>query len=291
MVRPLAPVNRRTVAVVASLATCTAATAAWPLRPAGTPAPVQPLLIAVAWVTFALAAWLVLRLDQRRAVPLIIAGAIVLPVVAGLGPPRSSDDLYRYMWDGRVQAAGIDPYRFAPAAPDLVGLRDDELWPARSAWCVPAGAVDEATGEPLTPGCTLINRPWVHTIYPPAAQWIFRAVVAASPTRAPAPSRSLTRSMCRSMCRCRSPPACSRSRPPCCSSSASGGGARIQDGRRCGPGARWSRSRPAATLTSMWRRPGSPRPGCSSWPRRPRRGRPASRRPAERCSAWPSRRR
>ena len=185
MVRLLAPVNRRTVAVVALLATLAAMLAVWPFRPAGTPASVQPLLIAVAWVTFALAAWLVLRLDQRRAVPLIIAGAIVLPVVAGLGPPRSSDDLYRYVWDGRVQAAGIDPYRFAPAAPDLVGLRDDDLWPTRSAWCVPAGAVDEATGEPMRPGCTLINRPWVHTIYPPAAQWIFRAVEAASPTRAP----------------------------------------------------------------------------------------------------------
>jgi hypothetical protein len=114
-------------------------------------------------------------------------------LLAGLGPPRSSDDLYRYLWDGRVQAAGINPYRYVPAAPELAGLRDDVLWPDRSRWCIPPGTTPPATTgagiEPgptagsgaLVPGCTLINRPMVPTIYPPVAQAFFRAVHHLSP--------------------------------------------------------------------------------------------------------------
>ena len=33
--------------------------------------------------------------------------------------PDLSDDLYRFVWDGRVAAAGISPYRFAPDTPEL----------------------------------------------------------------------------------------------------------------------------------------------------------------------------
>jgi hypothetical protein len=45
-----------------------------------------------------------------------------------------------------------------------------------------------ADGEPLAPGCTLINRPAVPTIYPPAAQAYFWAVHAVAPD--PALARS-----------------------------------------------------------------------------------------------------
>jgi hypothetical protein len=99
-----------------------------------------------------------------------------LLVGTGLGPPRSSDDLYRYLWDGRVQAAGIDPYRYVPAAPELAPLRDDFLWPATSNWCVPPGQGED--------GCTLINRPTVPTIYPPAAQLLFLLLYGVSPAGA-----------------------------------------------------------------------------------------------------------
>ena len=132
--------------------------------------------IAGAWLAFAAGAYLVLRSPIRVAVPLIVVGGLALPLAAGLEPPRSSDDLYRYVWDGRVQAAGIDPYRYVPAAPELVGLRDGPLWPDGSHWCVAPGAIDADTGRPLVPGCTVINRPTVHTIYPPVAEAFFLAV-------------------------------------------------------------------------------------------------------------------
>jgi hypothetical protein len=139
------------------------------------------VLLAVAWLAFAVGVWLVMRLPRRTAVVLIVAGGVLLPLSAGVGPPRSSDDLYRYVWDGRVQAAGIDPYRHVPAAAELAGLRDPFLWPQRSNWCVAADVPDPDGTGALVPGCTLINRPTVPTIYPPVAEALFAAVQVVSP--------------------------------------------------------------------------------------------------------------
>ncbi len=64
-------------------------------------------------------------LRTRAAGVLIVAGllrALLLPL-----PPTLSDDLLRYVWDGRVAGAGHNPYRLAPEAPELAPLRDG-LW-------------------------------------------------------------------------------------------------------------------------------------------------------------------
>jgi len=70
--------------------------------------------------------------------------------------PTLSDDIYRYLWDGRVQAAGLNPYRYAPNDPALAWLR--------------------------TPEWALINHPDIPTIYPPLMQAMFRLSVWLSPT-------------------------------------------------------------------------------------------------------------
>jgi Glycosyltransferase family 87 len=149
--------------------------------------------IAAAWLAFAAGAWLVLRTDPRRAVPLILLGAIAIQLAALSAPPRTSTDLYRYIWDGRVQAAGIDPYRYVPAASQLTPLRDPFLWPAHGPICItsagvsagPSAGPEQAQpgtpGPALAPGCTRINRPGVHTIYPPVAEAYFTAVDELSP--------------------------------------------------------------------------------------------------------------
>jgi alpha-1,6-mannosyltransferase len=69
-----------------------------------------------------------------------------------------STDPYRYLWDGRVQLAGINPYRFSPDAPELAGLRDPRIHPR-------------------------INRPWAPTIYPPGAEAVFAALGLIAPDR------------------------------------------------------------------------------------------------------------
>src|SRR2546429_2580276 len=77
------------------------------------PARLRPLpLIAGAWLAFLVAAWLLRKVPRRTAVVLILLGGIGLQTVAVSVPRAFSTDLYRYMWDGRVQAAGIDPYQY-----------------------------------------------------------------------------------------------------------------------------------------------------------------------------------
>ncbi|HET6973270.1 MAG TPA: glycosyltransferase family 87 protein, partial [Pyrinomonadaceae bacterium] len=99
---------------------------------------------------YLVAAWIVIRARSSNSTLLIvIAFAIVFRLSILFAPPYLSDDIYRYVWDGRVQAAGINPYRYIPAAPELAHLRDETIYPK-------------------------INRKdWAHTIYPPVAQIVF----------------------------------------------------------------------------------------------------------------------
>ncbi len=156
-------------------------------------APFQPLALNVGmWPLFAVGAWLVLRVRARRAVPLILLGGIAIQLAALAGPSLGSSDLYRYIWDGRVQAVGIDPYRYAPGARHLASLRDQYLWPSDGQYCVGYNGATSRLSQvkrprpgrrpsALVPGCTRINLPSVHTIYPPVAEAYFTAVDEAAP--------------------------------------------------------------------------------------------------------------
>ena len=72
--------------------------------------------------------------------------------------PYLSSDVYRYVWDGHVQAAGINPYRYVPEATELSGLRDDKIYPN-------INSEDKQWRSP----------------YPPMAQIVFLAVARISP--------------------------------------------------------------------------------------------------------------
>jgi alpha-1,6-mannosyltransferase len=111
-------------------------------------------IMAVSAVFFLLAVRKVVREPPRgRAallVVIVVAAAMRLPLL----PPQPflSSDMYRYVWDGRVQNAGINPYRYIPASPALSALRDQAIYPH-------------------------VNRPdYARTIYAPAAEMIFAAV-------------------------------------------------------------------------------------------------------------------
>src|SRR6516225_1324016 len=132
------------------------------VRPSVNPAHVRPLpLIALAWIAFLTAAWLLRKVPVRTAVVLILFGGIGMQIAAVSAPPQQSDDLYRYIWDGGVQAAGIDPYAYVPAAAQLAGLRDELLWHRRADHCVSPAEVRTHPAADLAPGCTMINRPRV----------------------------------------------------------------------------------------------------------------------------------
>jgi alpha-1,6-mannosyltransferase len=83
-------------------------------------------------------------------IPLIVGWALIFRLsLVWVTPGFLSDDLYRYVWDGLVQRAGINPYFYPPEATELAFLRDDTIFP-------------------------MINRKSVLTIYPPGAQLLFR---------------------------------------------------------------------------------------------------------------------
>ncbi|HSD51945.1 MAG TPA: glycosyltransferase 87 family protein, partial [Candidatus Methylomirabilis sp.] len=66
-------------------------------------------------------------------------------------PPVLSSDIFRYVWDARIQAAGVNPYLSRPADYDSDEVKRDPLYQQQ-------------------------NRPFARTIYPPLAQAAFRTV-------------------------------------------------------------------------------------------------------------------
>ncbi|NEA99599.1 glycosyltransferase 87 family protein [Streptomyces sp. SID13726] len=130
---------------------------------------------AVAWALFAAAVRTVRRLPARAATVLVLIGSAAVALAGLTAQPRTSNDMYRYAWDGRVQAAGISPYAHPPAAPELARLRDQWLFPTLDK-CEGWGLTRTGTGL-----CVRINRPTVPTIYPPVAEGWYLAVHALSP--------------------------------------------------------------------------------------------------------------
>ena len=127
---------------------------------------------AVSYITAAIAAgafylaavWLVRnkRLPSW-ALPVILLIGLAARALVLVEPPALSTDIYRYVWDGRVQAAGVNPYRYLPVDPALAKLRDDVTGPK---------------GVFLN-----INRAeTARTIYPPAAQALFALIGLTAPS-------------------------------------------------------------------------------------------------------------
>jgi hypothetical protein len=107
----------------------------------------------VAGLVYFAAVWLIRSGPApRHATLLVLVLAGLMRVLPLAWPPFLSSDLFRYVWDGRVQAQGINPYLYRPAAPELEFLRDEAIY-------------------------TSVNRSEeASTIYPPVAQLIFAAI-------------------------------------------------------------------------------------------------------------------
>src|SRR5689334_13319535 len=67
-------------------------------------------------------------------------------------PPGADDDIHRYVWDGRLQRLGYDPYLVVPSDPAVTTVH--------------------------TPETRNLNNPDLASPYPPGAQLFFRAVTA-----------------------------------------------------------------------------------------------------------------
>ena len=76
------------------------------------------LIFVAAFILYAIACLLVLPLEKIDRLTLVGIFALAAGMLVSLvfTQPSLSDDMYRYIWDGRVQAHGISPYRYPPNA-------------------------------------------------------------------------------------------------------------------------------------------------------------------------------
>jgi len=122
--------------------------------PGGVGAPAYLITLAVAGFAYLLAIrefFSTPRFPRRVIVMgLVLAALWHIPFI--LLPPGSDDDVHRYVWDGRVQRLGYNPYVVVPSDPALAGLH--------------------------TPETRTLNNPEVPSPYPAGAQLFFRAVTA-----------------------------------------------------------------------------------------------------------------
>lgn len=89
------------------------------------------------------------RTGSRVALVVCLAFALAWRVLLVREPSGLHDDMHRYLWDARLQRAGLNPYIAIPEDPALAALH--------------------------TPETRQINHPDLPSPYPPAAQFFFRA--------------------------------------------------------------------------------------------------------------------
>ncbi len=98
------------------------------------------------------------KMTPRMGFGLVLALGLAARLMFLAYPP--ANDLYRYIWEGAVQAAGFNPYLYAPDHPALAGLASGEL----------------AAIHPR------INHPSFPAIYGPAGELLFRLLARISPS-------------------------------------------------------------------------------------------------------------
>ena len=131
----------------------------------------------LAFGLFLPAAWLAWRgLGIGKAGVVLVLGVAVLLRVAAFhpsSPPPLTTDTYRYAWDARVQAAGINPYRYATTDRALAKLRDKTIWPSinHRTWRTnyPPGAEASFIGARVVFGHGLRATTWLYLLAEAAA--------------------------------------------------------------------------------------------------------------------------
>jgi hypothetical protein len=68
--------------------------------------------------------WRAPEMRWARVRATLVTFAVLFRVGLLFTPPLLSNDTPRYLWDGKVQVAGLNPYRHAPDAPAVAHLRD-----------------------------------------------------------------------------------------------------------------------------------------------------------------------
>lgn len=97
------------------------------------------------------------KLGSREILIIGLVFGLVFRITMLITEPSLSDDVYRYIWDGKVASHGINPFQHPPNADTLQTLRDSQYYPK-------------------------INHREISTIYPPVSQMVFSVVYKIKPT-------------------------------------------------------------------------------------------------------------
>lgn len=111
-----------------------------------------PLMLAGIVYLLAIREFFTARIFPRRVIVIGIILAAVWHIEFLRLPPGADDDIHRYVWDGRLQRLGYNPYLVVPSDPAVAGLH---------------------TAETRT-----LNNPYLPSPYPPGAELFYRAVTA-----------------------------------------------------------------------------------------------------------------
>jgi len=118
----------------------------------GAPSFVVPLAVAGIAYLLAFREFFATPTFPRRVIVVGLAFAALWHVAFLIVPAGSDDDIHRYLWDGRIQRLGYNPYIVVPDDPAVAALH--------------------------TPETRKLNNPEVPTPYPPGAELFFRGVTA-----------------------------------------------------------------------------------------------------------------
>lgn len=151
---PRAPRRFPAVALLAAVAAAAYAAMAAAFMRGGAGATPIVLVLGLGATALMLAGWRAVVRDGEASWRLALVAAVVFRAILVAAPPALSDDVYRYVWDGRLQVQGHHPYKFAPEDPMRAELRDGEIYPR-------------------------INHPEIPTIYPPLSELLFAALALA----------------------------------------------------------------------------------------------------------------
>lgn len=146
-------------------------------------------IYAVLFILYAFAAKIVLQKpDSPSTLWIIVAFGILFRAALLPANQIQEDDVYRYLWDGKVFAHGINPYKYAPEETSNYlefKIKDPEGFlahytPEERSELDVLNSLQWESPEALT---TLerVNHPDIPTIYPPIAQFIFRGVATLKP--------------------------------------------------------------------------------------------------------------
>ncbi len=135
------------VVILVALATCSRNFSSM-----GAPCFIVPLAVAGIAYLFAVREFFSTSTFPKRVIVIGLVLAAVWHLLFLMVPPGPDDDIHRYVWDGRVQRLGYNPYILVPSDPPLAGLHTTET--------------------------RTLNHPDLPSPYPPGAELFFRAVTA-----------------------------------------------------------------------------------------------------------------